>query len=169
MAAPCWFWLVEKDLDKETQIADMLRPTVEAMGTELWGLEYLVQGKHVTLRIFIDKDGGVSIDDCEQVSRQVSALMDVEDPIGNAYTLEVSSPGLDRFLFEKAHFEAYIGSLIKVRLRMNFEGRRNYKGRLTAVENDEIVLLQDQEEFVFPLETLEKSQVIPEFGSGNSN
>jgi len=150
-------------LDREAQIAELIRPTVEAMGSELWGIEYLTQGKHSTLRIFIEKESGVGIDDCEQVSRQVSALMDVEDPIGNAYTLEVSSPGLDRLLFEKAHFEAYLGSLVKVRLRMNYEGRRNFKGRLTAIENDEIVLRQDQEEFVFPLETLDRAQVVPEF------
>lgn len=150
-------------MDREAQIAELIRPTVEAMGSELWGIEYLTQGKHSTLRIFIEKESGVGIDDCEQVSRQVSALMDVEDPIGNAYTLEVSSPGLDRLLFEKAHFEAYLGSLVKVRLRMNYEGRRNFKGRLTAIENDEIVLRQDQEEFVFPLETLDRAQVVPEF------
>jgi len=150
-------------LDREAQIAELIRPTVEAMGSELWGIEYLTQGKHSTLRIFIEKESGVGIDDCEQVSRQVSALMDVEDPIGNAYPLEVSSPGLDRLLFEKAHFEAYLGSLVKVRLRMNYEGRRNFKGRLTAIENDEIVLRQDQEEFVFPLETLDRAQVVPEF------
>ena len=150
-------------MNRETQIADLIRPTVEAMGSELWGIEYLPQGKHSTLRIFIDKEGGVGIDDCEQVSRQVSALMDVEDPIGGAYTLEVSSPGLDRLLFEKAHYQACIGSLVKIRLRMNYQGRRNFKGRLTALEDDEIVLRQGDEEFVFPLETLDKAQVVPEF------
>ena len=150
-------------MNRETQIADLIRPTVEAMGSELWGIEYLPQGKHSTLRIFIDKEGGVGINDCEQVSRQVSALMDVEDPIGGAYTLEVSSPGLDRLLFEKAHYQACIGSLVKIRLRMNYQGRRNFKGRLTALEDDEIVLRQGDEEFVFPLETLDKAQVVPEF------
>ena len=150
-------------MNRETQIADLIRPTVEAMDSELWGIEYLPQGKHSTLRIFIDKEGGVGIDDCEQVSRQVSALMDVEDPIGGAYTLEVSSPGLDRPLFEKAHYQACIGSLVKIRLRMNYQGRRNFKGRLTALEDDEIVLRQGDEEFVFPLETLDKAQVVPEF------
>lgn len=150
-------------MDRETQLAEMLTPTVEAMGSELWGIEYLTQGKHSVLRIFIEREQGVGIEHCEEVSRQVSALMDVEDPIGGTYTLEVSSPGLDRLLFKKAHFDAYVGSLIKVRLRMNYEGRRNFKGRLMAVENDEIVLHQDQEEFLFPLETLDKAQVVPEF------
>lgn len=150
-------------MNREAQIAELLRPTIEALGSELWGIEYLTQGKYSTLRIFIEKEDGVGIDDCEQVSRQVSALMDVEDPIGSAYTLEVSSPGLDRLLFEKQHFEAYIGSLVKIKLRMNYEGRRNFKGRLTAVEDDEIVIRQDQDEFVFPLETLDKAQVVPEF------
>ena len=133
------------------------------MGFELWGIEYPARGRHSTLRIFIEKEGGADIDDCEQVSRQVSALMDAEDPIGGAYTLEVSSPGLDRLLFEKQQFEAHTGSLVKVRLHMNYEGRRNFKGRLAAVAGDAIVLRQDQQEFVLPLATLDRAQVVPEF------
>lgn len=141
----------------------MLRPTINAMGCELWGIEHISQAKHATLRIFIEKEGGVDIEDCEHVSRQISALMDVEDPIGSAYTLEVSSPGLDRQLFELGQFKAYVGSLVKVRLRTNYEGRRNFKGRLVGVEDDEIVLRQDQEEYLFPVEMIDKAQVVPEF------
>ena len=150
-------------MDKEARLAELLRPTVESLGCQLWGLEHLAQGKYSTLRIFIEKEAGVDIDDCEQVSRQISALMDVEDPIGSAYTLEVSSPGLDRQLFEKQQFEDYIGSLLKVRLRTNYDGRRNFKGRLSAVENDEIVLRVQDEEFLFPLEMLDRAQIVPEF------
>ena len=150
-------------MDREAQLADMLRPTIEAMGCALWGIELASQSRHATLRVFIDKKDGVDIEDCERVSRQISALMDVEDPIGSAYTLEVSSPGLDRQLFELAHYESYVGSLLKVRLRTNYEGRRNFKGRLAGIEGDEIVLRQEQEEYLFPLEMIDKAQVVPEF------
>lgn len=151
-------------MDRETQITETLRPTIEAMEVELWGIEYLIHGKQSTLRIFIDKESGVGIEDCEQVSRQVSAIMDVEDIIPDTYMLEVSSPGMDRLLFEKKHYEVCAGSLLKIRLKMNHEGRRNFKGRLVGVENDEVVLRVDEkEEFLFPLETIDKAQVVPEF------
>ena len=88
----------------------------------------------------------------------------VEDIIPEAYVLEVSSPGLDRLLFEKDHYESCKGSLVKIRLKMNFQGRRNFKGRLAGVEEDEVVLrLDESEEILFPLETIDKAQVIPEF------
>lgn len=151
-------------MDRATQISDTLRPTIEAMEVELWGIEYLMQGKQSTLRIFIEKESGVGIDDCEKVSRQVSALMDVEDIIPEAYTLEVSSPGLDRLLFDKSHYDICAGSLVKIRLKMNYQGRRNYKGRLVGIEGDEVVLrLDEKEEMLFPLETIDKAQVVPEF------
>jgi len=152
-------------LDRAAHITETLRPTIQAMGVDLWGIEYLVQGKHSTLRIFIEKtEGGVDIDDCERVSRQVSALMDVEDIIPEAYTLEVSSPGLDKLLFDRSHFEVCAGSLVKIRLKMNYEGRRNFKGRLQGIEGDEVVLhLDEKEEILFPLETIDKAQVVPEF------
>ena len=150
-------------LDRQTQIAELLRPTVEAMALRLWGFELVGQSSNPLLRVYIDSEAGVSIDDCERVSRQISAVLDVEDPITSAYTLEVSSPGMDRQLFEKSQYEAFVGSHIKVRLRMNYDGRRNYKGLLAAVESDEIVLRQGQEEFLFPLETIDKAQIVPEF------
>lgn len=152
-----------EELDRQSQIRTLITPAVQAMDCELWGVEYLTQGRNVTLRVFIEKEGGVLVDDCEQVSRQVSAVLDVEDPIQSAYTLEVSSPGVDRQLFEAAHYEQYLGADLKIRLRMNLDGRRNFSGKLVAIEDDEVVLHKDDEEFVFPLESIEKAQIVPTF------
>jgi len=150
-------------MDRQSQIRECIEPAVIAMGCELWGVEYLAQGRHAILRIFIEKDEGVQVEDCERVSKQVSAVLDVEDPIQSAYTLEVSSPGVDRLLFEKAHYERFLGEQIKVRLRANFDGRRNFSGTLVAIEDEAVVLRVDEEEFIFPLESIDKAQIVPNF------
>jgi ribosome maturation factor RimP len=150
-------------LEREAKITELLKPTIAALDCQLWGIEYVTQARHAILRIFIDKEGGVDIEDCERVSRQVSAVLDVEDPVGMAYTLEVSSPGMDRQLFQLEQFKNFVGSLVKIRLRSNYEGRRNFKGRLAGVDNDEIILQQDGEEYLFPYELLDKAQIVPEF------
>ena len=151
-------------MDRQSRIRECIEPAVKAVGCELWGIEYLSQGRHATLRIFIEKEAGVQVDDCEKVSKQVSAVLDVEDPIREAYTLEVSSPGVDRLLFESAHYERFLGEQIKVRLRTNFDGRRNFSGVLVAMEDDEVVLRVEDQEFVFPLEEIDKAQIVPNFG-----
>lgn len=150
-------------MDRQSEIKGLIEPAIQSMGCELWGVEYMAQGKHATLRIYIEKDGGVQVDDCEKVSRQVSAVLDVEDPIQSAYTLEVSSPGMDRLLFEKPQYEAFIGAELKVRLRVNFEGRRNFSGVLTGIEDDEVVLRAEDQEYVFPIESIDRAQVVPSF------
>lgn len=144
---------------------DLLKPVVEAMGCELWGLEYLTGGKHVTLRIYIDKPDGVVLEDCERVSRQISSVMDVEDPIRSEYTLEVSSPGMDRPLYTLDQFALFIGEEVNIRLKVPYEGRRKYKGRLNGVEGDEVLIVVDDHEFLFPIETIDKANVVPSFGS----
>jgi len=132
------------------------------MGLKLWGVEYLGQGKHTLLRIYIEKDGGINVEDCAEASRQISGLLDVEDPISNEYTLEVSSPGVDRMLFTIDQYREYAGSMAKLRLTENFEGRRNFQGRLGAVENDEVVLLIGEDKLVFPIELIEKANIVAE-------
>src|SRR5690606_27756736 len=121
------------------QIEALLRPSVEAQGCELWGLQVL-QSKQILLRLYIDKAGGVGIEDCEQVSRQVSRLLDVEDPFHREYTLEVSSPGLDRPLFTLEQFARYQGAQVNLKLRLPFKGQRNFKGMLCGIEGDEVIL-----------------------------
>jgi ribosome maturation factor RimP len=137
---------------------------VEALGCELWCLELQTGGKTKLLRIYIDRaEDGIGVDDCERVSRQASAVLDVEEAINGEYILEVSSPGMDRPLYELSQYEQYIGEDISLRLRFPYEGRRNFKGRLTGIDDDEIVLVVTDHEFLFPVEGIEKANVIPRF------
>jgi ribosome maturation factor RimP len=105
----------------------------------------------------------VGVEDCERVSRQVSSLLDVEDPIRSEYTLEVSSPGMDRPLFRLEQFQANVGERVALRLRQPFEGRRKFTGLLKTVENEEIVLEVDDEEYLLPYELIDKANVVPQF------
>ncbi|TNE78719.1 MAG: ribosome maturation factor RimP [Gammaproteobacteria bacterium] len=149
---------------KEEALKAMIAPVVEALGCELWGLEYLSSGRNALLRIYIDRaEDGVTVDDCEKVSRQVSSLMDVEDPISGEYTLEVSSPGLERPLYTLDQFQQYVGEEVAVRLRFPYEGRRKFKGRLNGVEGEDILLIVDDHEYLFPVDSIEKANVVPRF------
>ncbi len=144
-----------------TLISDLIRPTVEALGVELWGIEHNIQGKYSVLRVFIDKGGdGITIEDCEKVSRQISGIFDVEDPIPGEYTLEVSSPGMDRPLFEIEQYKNYVGSEIAVRLRSPVDGRRKFKGVLQNVDDDSVVLLVDGQEFKLAAVAIDKANVV---------
>lgn len=147
----------------QERLETLLSPVVTALGCELWGLEYFAKGRGSVLRLFIDKPEGISVEDCERVSRQVSAVMDVEDPIQSEYVLEVSSPGMDRPLYKLSQYQHSIGETIALRLRLPFEGRRKFTGVLTAVENDEIVLHIDDEEYLLPFELIDKANVVPRF------
>lgn len=144
---------------RNERIRDIVKPVIEALGCQLWGMEFLGQGRHSLLRIYLDKPGGVNIEDCAEVSRQLSAVLDVEDPISTEYTLEVSSPGLDRMLFTLDQYRDYVGSQVKLRLSENFEGRRNFAGRLDEVLEDEVALVSGEDRYVFPFELIEKAQL----------
>ncbi|WP_027349597.1 ribosome maturation factor RimP [Halotalea alkalilenta] len=148
---------------KEQAIQALIEPTINAMGFELWGVDYVAQGKNSRLVVYIDSDKGVNVDDCAKVSRQVSGLLDVEDPIAGQYNLEVSSPGMDRPLYTLSQFERFAGHRVQLRLRIPFEGRRKFQGLLIGLEEDEVILRVDQEEFGFPIETIERAQVVPTF------
>ena len=148
---------------KLQQLDDILRPVIEGLGYDCWGIQFLSQGKHSVLRIFIDHDDGISVDDCERVSRQISGVMDVEDPIRAQYTLEVSSPGMDCPLFSLAQYERFTGSLISLQLRMPFEGRRKFQGVLSGVDGDEVLLVVDDHELQLPFESIESARVVPVF------
>jgi ribosome maturation factor RimP len=144
-------------LSNVESIQALIEPSVEALGFELWGLELVAQGRFSTLRIYIESAKGITVDDCAEVSHQVSGIMDVEDPITNQYTLEVSSPGVDRPLFKQAHYEQHIGQFLRVRLHSPFDGRRKFAGVLMGLEADEIVLLVDQEEYLLPIDAIDKA------------
>ena len=146
---------------KDQQIADMLQSTVAALGYELWGVEHVAQGRHSVVRVYIDGPAGITVDDCAAVSEQVSSILDVEDPIAGEYTLEVSSPGMDRLLFNLAQYSGYVGETVELRLRSAFEGRRRFKGILKGIEGDEVVIQVDDHEFLLPYGAIEKARVQP--------
>ena len=149
---------------KLKQLEDILRPVVEGLGYEFWGIEFLSHGHHSKLRVFIDDaENGIAIDDCEKVSRQVSGVMDVEDPIQTEYTLEVSSPGMDRPLFRLEQYEAFIGHKVQIKLRMAFEGRRKFLGLIKGVEGDDVVVVVDDHEYLLPFDSIEKANIVPVF------
>jgi len=120
----------------------LIEPFLEEMGFELVRLDY-VAGKHGRLQLFIDTEGGVTIDHCEEVSRALSDLLDIHDPIPNAYSLEVSSPGLERPLTKKEHFQRFQGEKVKVKTGEVIEGSRKFSGVLQRAGNDEIEILRD--------------------------
>ncbi|WP_106475824.1 ribosome maturation factor RimP [Phytohalomonas tamaricis] len=148
---------------KEAALYALIEPAVTALGFELWGIEYLAQGKHSRLVIYIEHDNGINVDDCADVSRQVSAILDVEDPIAGQYNLEVSSPGMDRPLFSLSHFSRFAGHVVQLRLRAPFEGQRKFKGLLVGVDGDEVLLQVGEEEYGFPIETIDQAHVVPQF------
>ena len=141
----------------------MLRPAVAQVGKELLGIEYISAGNHSVLRLFIDHEKGIDVDDCAEVSRQVSAILDVEDPISTEYSLEVSSPGMDRPLFDKEHFEAVIGETITVKLSIPLNGRRKFKGPLVAIENDTLIVTVDGIDYELVLSNVVKANLVPKF------
>ncbi len=145
-----------------SQVQELIEPAVTALGYELWGIQLLSQGRHSTLRIYIDKPEGINVDDCAAVSHQVSGILDVEDPIKSQYTLEVSSPGMERPLFKLEQYQRYVGVDIALRLRSPVEGRRKFSGLLKAVEADNIIVrIEDEdEEYVLPFESIDKANIV---------
>ena len=142
------------------QIKELVRPAVEALGHELWGCDYIPQGKYSVLRVYIDGANGVTLDDCSEVSRQVAAVLDVEDIIKGKYNLEVSSPGIDRQLYELAQFHRYIGQEIKLKLHAAIEGKRNMKCDLLDVVEDELKILVDKQELHVPFASVAKANLV---------
>ena len=149
--------------NKELQIEELIVPTVEALGAYVWGVEYLNQGRKSLLRIFIEREEGVSVDLCAEVSRHVSDLLDVEEIMPSAYTLEVSSPGIDRLLFKIEQYAAHVGERLDVRLNFPFEGRKKIVGILAGLEKNTVVLQVDEDEYLLPLENVQKARLVPMF------
>ncbi|EIY8040989.1 ribosome maturation factor RimP [Vibrio vulnificus] len=147
----------------ERQLTEMLESAVVASGYELVGLEFIRAGEHSTLRIYIDHENGITVEDCAEVSHQVSAVLDVEDPISVAYSLEVSSPGLDRPLFKPAHYEQFIGQEVNVVLKMAVANRRKWKGEIYSVDGEAITLTVDGQQEEFALSNISKANLIPKF------
>ena len=147
----------------EITLQDRLGTLITSMGYEFVGCELLRQGRGSVLRIFIDSEQGITLTDCSKVSRQVSAMLDVDDPIQGEYSLEISSPGLDRPLFGIVQYKKFIGHRIKVRLYNPHNNQRNFVGILQQIDDvDDIhLLIDDDEEVVLPFSGIEKARVIP--------
>lgn len=143
------------------ELIQLLEPVIERQGYELADLELKVGSRDGVLRIFIDKPGGVGLEDCELISRQVSALLDVEDPVPGRYSLEVSSPGLDRKLTKPVHFQRFVGEEVKVETRFPVLGRRRFRGVLQAADEKSIVVVVDREPYELQIDGIETARLVP--------
>ncbi|KAA0446048.1 MAG: ribosome maturation factor RimP [Candidatus Thioglobus sp.] len=144
------------------KIENLIRPVIEDMDYELLGIEYVASGKHSVLRIYIDSDKGIGVDDCERVSRQLSSILDVEEPITMAYNLEVSSPGVERPLFHLQHYRRFLGNEIKLRLLRPVDGQRKYSGTIGSVseQDNSIELMSATGKHRLPIDLIDKANLI---------
>lgn len=139
----------------------MIEPVITGMGYELVDLEYK-PSRNGLLRVFVDNAEGITLDDCETVSHQLSGFLDVENPIPSHYTLEVSSPGVDRVLRTVNHFKRFAGARVKVSTNALVDGRRRFTGQLLGVDGDNIVIRNDEGDIRLPLEGIDKARLAPE-------
>ena len=145
-------------------LGKLFEPVVESMGYELVGVEFLGGGGHGTLRVYIDREDGVNLDDCGAISHQISGILDVEEPIKQAYDLEVSSPGIDRPMFKLADFERFAGKTARIKLTVGLLGRRNFKGELQGVVDSKLVIIEvDGELYDLPYADIDKANLVGEF------
>ncbi len=138
----------------------LFTPIVEGLGFTLWGVEYRHSQHHALVKVYIDHEDGITVDNCSDVSHQISGVLDVEDPISVAYTLEVSSPGVERPLMRPEHYLKYIGQDIKVRLSWAVNERKNFLGKLTQASDDDITINVDGELFELPLNAVKRANLI---------
>jgi ribosome maturation factor RimP len=144
------------------ELTGLLEPAIERLGYELTDIDVRVGGQHGLLRLYIDKEDGIGLEDCEKVSLAISAMLDVEDPLPGQYSLEVSSPGLDRKLTKVEHFQRFMGETLKVTMRFPMEGRRRFKGTLVSMDDEKIVVDVDGEPHELPMATIETARLVPE-------
>jgi ribosome maturation factor RimP len=141
----------------------LIEPVVEGLGYDCVGVEYNPHPKHGLLRIYIDHENGILVDDCTKVSHQVSGVLDVEDPIIDNYHLEVSSPGEDRPFFKVRQFSQFLGSTVMVHLFAAVGGRRKITGKIVHVENDVITLEENEQSFDIPFASMSKARLVPNY------
>ena len=142
------------------ELRKLLDPAIERLGYELSDLEAKLGGKDGIVRIFIDHPDGITLEDCEKVSRAVSALLDVEDPLPGQYNLEVSSPGLDRKLTKNEHFQRFEGETVKVQMRFPILGRKRFRGALVSSDDENIVVEVDGELHELPIATIDTARLV---------
>lgn len=148
------------------QLTRIFEPVVSSLGLECLGVEFVASRGSGLVRVYIDVEGRhVTVDDCEAVSKEVGALLDVNDPISGRYTLEVSSPGFDRPLFTPAQFARFIGAPAKVSVNLAVNGRRRFQGTIVRVEGDTVVLSQDGTEVAISHSNIEKARLVADFSA----
>lgn len=145
---------------KDNALTELLQGALAVYGFELWGFELNSFEGNRRLQVYIETPNGVTLDDCERASRQIGAVLDVEDPMEGKYLLEVSSPGLTRALYTLAQYERYLGQQLKIRVTRGEEGRRTYQGELAQVTNDAISLVVEGETVVLPFAEIEKANLV---------
>lgn len=143
-------------------IQKLIEPTIEAMNLALWGCDLHQAGKYTVLCVYVDgKDGaGVTLDACAKVSREISAILDVEDPISGRYQLEVSSPGIERPLYTLAQFSKYIGQDVKVKLHVAQQGRRQFVGRIEKIDNEQVFFMVEDDVLAAALSDIQKAKLV---------
>lgn len=145
-------------------LIQLAKSTVEPMGYELVGVQMINRGKHgKTLRVYIDKENGILLDDCASVSHQLSGVLDVEDPIAGNYELEVSSPGIDRPIFFAEHFDRFVGSDVSIQMVRLHEGRRKLTGRLLGMEGNDVVVEAEEKSYRLPIDDIDSARLVPKF------
>jgi ribosome maturation factor RimP len=148
----------------DASLTALVESVVEPMGYEAVGVEFVQPGGGAAvLRVYIDQERGITLDDCEIVSRQLSSVLDVDDPIAGQYDLEVSSPGLDRPLFKLADFQRFSGSRAHIRLADKLDGRRRFDGMLTGIDGSNVLIEVDGESMALPFELIDNAHLVPEF------
>lgn len=150
---------------KVEELTALIEPAVRACDFDLWGVEFFQQGRHSVLRVYIDteRESGVSVEHCSEVSHQVSAILDVEDPIAGEYTLEVSSPGWDRLLFKPSQYARYVGEEVNVRLTAPVAGRRRWRGVIQQADERQVVLLAEGQVVELPFVSIDKANIVAKF------
>jgi ribosome maturation factor RimP len=163
--ADCPFFFVpEVDMTVSSELESIIAPAVSALGFELVNCAIVSEGHRKTLRVFVDnpEGSGVTVDNCMRISQQIGAVLDVAAPILGQYYLEVSSPGLDRLLVTKAHYQRFIGRQVRIKLRNGLDGRRNFSGELRSATDNMVRIHSEDGTFDLELKNIEKANLIPE-------
>lgn len=147
---------------QHSELNDLLEPVVTALGYDMLGIEYLKQKDGSLLRLYIDNEAGITIDDCSRVNHQVIGVLDVHDPIKERYYLEISSPGLDRPLFTLQQFERFLGEKVKMKLREKIQERRKITGVIKAVEAEAVLISENDVDYLIPATAIDSAHLVPD-------
>lgn len=158
--------MTKHDREAIARVWEIAAPVAAEQNMEIVDVEWRREGRGAVLRIYLDKEGGPTVDDLSRVSRQLSDLLDVHDPVAGPYLLEVSSPGINRLLKRPEHFQRFIGKRVRVRTRDMIEGRRSFLGVLREVKEDHILVGLDRSEFRIPFALIEKANYEHDWGAG---